>query len=108
MARTQRVENLLKGFMQLHKDGYSIREIADHYQVDFSTVYNHLQEIADANGVTRESLLSQKSSPHLNLHHPFRKEKIDAENLKREFKKVDEHLDNLITEIDTILLNTKE
>ena len=103
MARTQRVEKLIKEFMQYHKNGYSILEIAKIFEVDFSTVYNHLQEIADANGVTRESLLERKSSTHESIHSIFLKEKIDAKNLLADFEMVEKDLSGVIAKIDKIL-----
>ena len=102
MTRTERVENLVKNFMQYHNDGHSIIEIAKIFEVDLSTVYNHLQEIADANNVSRESLLERKSSKGFSRL-PFYKEKVDAEKLKDDFKKVEEDLDKVIEEIDNIL-----
>ena len=103
MARTQRVERLFKEFMQYHNAGYSIKDIAKVFEVDFSTVYNNLQEIADANGVTRESLLERGSSSHEKPHQFFSKEKVDVSNLQKEFKKAEEDLETLISSIDKIL-----
>ena len=105
MARTQRVERLLKEFMQYHNAGYTVLEIAKIFKVDFSTVYNYLQEIADANGVTRESLLERKSSQHESLHSVFAKEKIDATNLIKDFEMVEKDLGGVIAKIDQILNN---
>ena len=102
-ARTQRVEKLIREFMQYHNDGYSILEIAKLFEVDFSTVYNYLEEIANANGVTRESLLERKSSQHESLHSVFAKEKIDATNLKKDFEMVEKDLSGVIAKIDQIL-----
>lgn len=103
MARTQRVEKLLKEFMQYHNAGYTVLEIAKIFEVDFSTVYNYLQEIADANGVTRESLLERKSSQHGSIHSVFLKEKIDAKNLLADFEIVEKDLSQVIAKIDKIL-----
>lgn len=105
MARTIRVERLLKEFMDYHNAGYTVLEIAKIFEVDFSTVYNYLGEIASANGVTRESLLERKSSQHGSLHSVFLKEKIDATNLKNDFVKVEEDLDGIIAKINQFLLN---
>lgn len=61
-TRTQRVQKLLDNFMELHNQGYSIPKIAEICGVDFSTVYSHLQEIADSNGVSRDELLRKPGS----------------------------------------------
>ncbi len=56
--RTQRGQQLVENFMKHHEDGKSIAEIAKLYDVNLSTIYKfYLQEIAEKNGVTRESLL---------------------------------------------------
>ena len=107
-ARTQRVEKLIKEFMHYHNEGYSILDIANIFEVDYSTVYKVLQEIADANNVSRESLLERKSSTHDNHHMPFFKEKVDAKRLQQDFMRVENDLDYVIEEIDTILLTIEE
>lgn len=101
--RTQRIEKLLKEFMQYHNDGYSILEIAEIFNVSFSAVYKHLQEIADFNGVSRESLLERGSSAHSTPHHPFLKERIDAQTLLNGFNDVENDINKIISEIDNIL-----
>lgn len=103
MARTQRVEKLVKEFMQYHNNGYSILEIAEIFNVNFSTVYNHLQEIADNNGVSRDSLLEKISSTHNTIHQPFLKEKVDAQTLLNGFNTIETEINKIIAEIDTIL-----
>lgn len=103
MARTQRVEKLVKEFMQYHNNGYSILEIAEIFNVSFSAVYKHLQEIADFNGVSRESLLERGSSAHSTAHHPFFKERIDAQTLLNGFNTIETEINKIIAEIDTIL-----
>ena len=104
---TQRVEMLKKDFMKYHNNGYSIREIADVFQVDFSTVYNHLQEIADTHGVTRESLLERVSSPHTSRL-SLQRDKTDVRELKEGFAKIEKDIDEIIFSIEKILLTTKE
>ena len=100
--KTQRVENLLKNFMHYHESGYSIKEIAEIFEVDLSTIYNYLQEIADANNVSRECLLERNSSTFSRL--PLYKEKVDVEKLRNDFKSLDTSIDNIISSIDKILL----
>lgn len=100
--RTQRVEKLIKEFMQYHNDGYSILEIADIFNVDFSTVYNYLQEIADANGVSRESLLERNVNTY-NTRKPFFKEKVDAQALHNGFNKAENGIKEIIAGIDNVL-----
>lgn len=101
--RTQRVEKLMKEFMQYHNNGYSILEIAEIFHVTFATVYNRLQEIADLNGVSRESLLERDSSVHSTPHQLFLKEKVDAQALLNGFNDVENNINKIIAEIDNML-----
>lgn len=102
MARTQRVEKLIKNFMQYHEEGYSIPEIAEIFDIDFSTVYKHLQEIAEKNGTTREALLAKQNSGGFSRT-TFYKETVDVKELKAGFRKVDEDITNLIDTINDII-----
>ena len=104
---TQRVENLKKDFMKYHHDGYSIRDIADIFHVDFSTVYNHLQEIAETHGVTRESLLVKPNTSH-SSRLAFQKDKTDVRELQNGFTKVVKDIGVVVTAIDKILLTREK
>ena len=64
-AQSERVRKLINGgFMECHKNGHTIQEIADTFNLSCRTVYMHLQDIALKEGVSRESLLRNKSSEH--------------------------------------------
>ena len=104
--RTQRVENLIENFMYYHKQGISIPEIAKIFEVDFSTVYNHLQEIADANGVTRESLLTKPITSY-SSRSSFVNDKVDIEKLRKGFDDA-QHSINEILETVKNYFSTKE
>ncbi len=67
MAKCQLSERTLKmkqNFIELHKQGSSIEEIAAKFDLTPGTVYRCLGEIATAAGVSRESLLQRPHSPH--------------------------------------------
>ena len=100
--RTQRVRNLVNEFMTYHNEGYSINEIADFFDLHFTTVYANLEEIAQKNGVSRESLLVH---PHTisSSHIPFKREKIDTDILISKFNLLSEEIDELISLTDTLL-----
>ena len=95
---TQRVKKLHKEFMHYHNQGYSVMEIAKIFDVDFSTVYKHLQQIADENGVTRESLLSNPVGSY-----PSRatssSEKVDFEKLRTDFDNAEKSIDEILNTI---------
>lgn len=81
--RSERVNFLICNFMLLHNQGLSIPEIAEKSAVTTRTVYTYLQEIADINNVSRESLLEKVHNPHEVTKFTPRKKipKVDAENL---------------------------
>ena len=60
----ERTFRMKEAYKKLHDEGYSPQEIADKFHLSVSTVYNTLQEIAEAEGVTRDSLLvSPRNTP---------------------------------------------
>lgn len=103
---TERVVRMKQNFMRLHDEGKTIPEIAKIYQLDLSTVYKYLQEIADENGTTREELLSKvyvrTSSSSKDYSKPKTPNTIDFNKLSESFDSVLAELNNLITDIDCI------
>lgn len=99
---TQRVKNLKENFMQYHNDGYTIPEIAKIFKVDVSTVYANLDEIAQANNVTRESLLQVAPYNRVTTSASFHKDKADIEQLKDDFQSLDSHLEKIISTLTEI------
>ena len=95
---TQRVQRLHREFMQYHKKGHTVLEIAKICNVDFSTVYKHLQQIADENGVTRESLLQQPTSSY-SSRSPIVNDKLDIEKLRADFDSVEKGIDEILNTI---------
>ena len=93
--RTQRVENLIAGVIDYHNQGRSIPEIAEIFGVEFSTVYKNLQKIADANNVTRESLLKKPFSSYASRP-SFSKDKVDIEKIRTDFDNVEKGIDEIL------------
>ena len=107
MARIQlRVDRMKQGFMQFRNEGYSIEEIANYFDVAQMTVYNYLQEIAEENGVTRESLLYV---PHKEHEAPdSRKEVkkpslINIDELNQKFENVIKETEGILYEVRNVL-----
>jgi|GEM_PF-2102618 predicted DNA-binding protein YlxM (UPF0122 family) len=63
-VKQERTLRMISGFFTDHMAGLTIPEIAAKYNVNVSTIYYYLQEIADSHGVTRDSLLEVVHSPH--------------------------------------------
>ena len=53
----ERTLRMKKEYKTLHDQGYTPKEIADKFHLSDTTVYKSLQEIAENEGVTRDSLL---------------------------------------------------
>ncbi len=64
MGIAERTYQMMEHYLEHFFAGLNPREIAAHYNLDPSTVYYHLQEIADKNGFTREELLARPECAH--------------------------------------------
>lgn len=64
MKKNERTLQMMQNYVSLHDSGMSPGEIAKKYNLSSKTVYGALQEIADAAGVSRESLLERPHSEH--------------------------------------------
>lgn len=105
MARvSERMRLMKENFMTLHQQGFTIPEIAEKYNLGRATVYHTLQEIADANGVKRESLLQIVRTPSERAYNEEAKRiKVDVGELRQGFTDVGNSLDRLIGIIDDTL-----
>lgn len=104
---SERVRRMKDGFMEQHNNGKSVSEIAEHFDVSTWSIYNNLQEIADKNGVERESLLkrvfTREETKGCKKEH---KDGIEPEKLLNDFceakktvKKVIETINNVLGEM---------
>lgn len=107
---SERVREMKKRFMELHNNGARIPEIAEMFQLSDWSIYHHLQAIADANGVTRESLLQVVMPKGIKKNKPKSsdcEEKQDVNELVSELKvgfdKAHEILDGLIEVVDSLI-----
>ena len=108
LKESERTRVMKENFMALHMEGGTIAEIAERYNLSKVTVYQHLQEIADAHGVTRESLLQRIiiriPTTERQYAEEERKMKVTAEELEAGFTEVNDTLTQLINCIDQILM----
>ena len=92
--------------MEFHENGLSIPDIAKKCDVEPNTVYSRLQEIADANNVSRESFLTRV---HTVKHTPKKvskkkKPKLNATAVIHNYETAIQETENLIHKIRTTLL----
>ena len=101
---SERVKQLIDNFMAFHEKGLSIPEIADEFGLTSRTVYLHLQEIADLNGVDRTSLLTIPHKPHIMSSKVKRlRSEVDPVELQNDFTEMISVGNELVSKIDTIL-----
>lgn len=110
MAReSERMRLMKENFMELHQQGFTIPEIAAKYNLGKASVYRSLQNIANANGVSRESLLKIVRTPTEKAYkEEAKKVKVNVEELKKRFKEAGNLIDSLIDIIGETLREEKE
>ena len=101
---SERVVRMKQNFMRLHNEGKTIKEIAEIYNLHYTTVYDYLQEIADANNMTRTDLLTRviiRTSDSNSKNNPTNTTtSIDFKEIDKSFDVVTNELSNLIQNID--------
>ena len=101
---SESVRLMKENFMKLHTQGYTIPEIAEMYNLGRATVYEHLQEIDDANGVSRESLLQQVKKPYKQgAGSNYQRVHVDMEALNATFEEVAAGIQFISEELGKIL-----
>lgn len=106
---SERTKLMKENFMSMHERGLTILEIAQKHNLSDQTVYNALQAIADANGVSRESLLQIIRMPTDKVYaREAKKVSVDVQQLKEEFKKAKSSITFLIEIIDQTLEQENE
>ena len=103
--RSERVKYLIDNFIKFYNEGMSIPEIAEKSAVTTRTVYAYLQEIAEKNGVSRESLLERVHKPHEVTKFGEHKKipKIDEKVLINRYLEVIKTAENLQEQLHNIL-----
>lgn len=103
MAKKE-TKKMKEEFMKLRNSGKTINEIAKICGVTSQCIYNHLQEIADENNVSRDELLSRERNQHSKKNEPQQKKEIlSTENLKKYFLGMLKNVDGIILAIDDAL-----
>lgn len=105
---SMRRKKLIENFMVDHEAGLTIAEIAKKYQVSKSTVYTSLQEIADKNGVTRESLLEKIIIRSKETCYSRQYCKVELKNLEEEINKMMDSSRAIVSQIDAIMIELEE
>ena len=106
---SERKTRMKENFMQLNQKGYSIPEIAENFDLSFSTVYRSLQEIADINGVTRDSLLKLvRSNTEKVLREERKYVRVNVDELRQGFEDVGKAIRFLVEKVDGILVEVSD
>ena len=109
MKENERTFQMKLNFMKHHRDGMTIPEIADHYNLSRRTVYRSLQSIADTNGVSRDALLKVPHAEHAKYEREFilvkpinvsdfrQKMEVMVEQMKATLASVDQAIEEQMT-----------
>lgn len=100
---SERVTLLKKNFMKHHDNGETIKQISNRYHVTTRHIYFILQEIADENNVTRESLLTTPHHEHLRRGSAKTSGQVKPEEVRKKFDTMISNAKTLISKIDSIL-----
>ena len=98
-----RMEELKKDFMKHHEEGKTIKEISELYNVSTRHIYNSLQDIADENNVSRESLLKKIHKKHQPPQNIKSAGQINPAEMNENFYGIINNAKIIIKKIDSIL-----
>lgn len=88
MGIDERTFRMKQEYVDLHEQGLSPAEIAERFKLSKSTVYSSLSEIAKANGVSREELLTQPHAEPVRYKDRLKKIKpLDPSDFLEHFEK---------------------
>ena len=100
---TQRVKNMKENFMDFHRQGMNIPQIADHCGITTTTIYHLLGDIAQENGFSdRTDLLERIHPKHVITVKGAHKSVADFDEVLSLAKDLDNQISELIKKIDNI------
>ena len=102
--RSQRVKDMIDQFMIYHNMGYGIPEIAKKFEITTTTVYSHLQEIAEKNGFyDRKELLERIHPKHNISKHSRKAHTCNFDDALDYASKISSRIKEVITEVEKII-----
>ena len=109
---SERMEHMKQGFLELRNAGKLFSEIAEVFGVSVWSIYDNLQEIADANGLSREDLLYRIHKPHVMSSTSQKVKNVDkhltVEELQKNFSDMLSITNYIISNIDKALQSEKD
>ena len=111
-AQSKTSERMEQGFLELRNAGKLFSEIAEVFGVSVWSIYDNLQEIADANGLSREDLLYRIHKPHVMSSTSQKVKNVDkhltVEELQKNFSDMLSITNYIISNIDKALQSEKD
>ena len=101
---SERVVRMKQDFMRLHNEGKTIKEIAEIYNLHYTTVYDYLEEIAKANNIDRSNLLIRviaRAGKSNSEKEAVSTNSIDFKEIGKSFDIITNELNNLINNLDS-------
>lgn len=100
---SERVVQLKKNFIELHEQGFTIPEIADKFHLGKSTVYRLLGEIAQENGVSRDSLLQEVHETPASWVRKINLLKVNGDELLAKFDSAHHLMSEILADVKTLI-----
>lgn len=97
-VKDERTLQMMDKVVELRREGYSIQEIADKYQLSDWTVYNYLGDAAAKAGINRDDLLYRPRSKDIAPRKTEAKREDDEFDMEA-FEKKRKDLENRLTVI---------
>ena len=111
----ERTFKMMEDFIPLHNEGYSVKDIAERYNLSLSSVYKKLGAIAEKAGVSRKELLEKPivadhSGRNFTPVKPIDKAKFNEtfESLMAGVDSIQSQIGSTIDDIDTMNILMEE
>lgn len=103
MKTNERTLKMMENYMTLREQGFSNVEIAKKFDLSPTTLYSNLGEIAEQNGVTRESLLERVFVADHSGRNFTQVKPVDRANFELHFQTLISEFEQLVAEISGII-----
>ena len=98
MPKNERTLQMMKAFLGLRRQGFGIYEIADQFHLSPTTVYRCVPEIAEMEGVPKESLLDDPNRGN-HFYNPKPVTPVDISRFRHHYEAISTEIISLREEV---------